>query len=36
MTIQWICCALFLIAALFYIFYLPGSLYLGPAKTRAA
>ena len=30
------CCALFSVAALFYIFYLPGSLYLGPAKTRVA
>ena len=30
------CCALFTIAALFYIFYLPGSLYLGPVKTRVA
>jgi hypothetical protein len=30
------CCALFTVAALFYIFYLPGNLYLGPAKTRVA
>jgi len=36
MTIEWACCALFAIAALFYIFYVPGSLYLGPEKTRAA
>ena len=36
MTFEWACCALFTIAALFYIFYLPGSLYLGPVKTRVA
>ena len=36
MTFEWACCALFTIAALFYIFYLPGKLYLGPVKTRAA
>jgi hypothetical protein len=30
------CCALFTAAALFYVFYLPGQLYLGPRKTRAA
>lgn len=36
MTFEWACCALFTIAALFYIFYLPGRLYLGPVKTRAA
>jgi len=36
MTIEWACCGLFAIAALFYIFYVPGSLYLGPEKTRAA
>ena len=30
------CCTLFTISALFYIFYLPGSLYLGPVKTRVA
>ena len=35
MTFEWACCALFLVAALFYIFFLPGSLYLGPEKTRA-
>jgi len=34
-TFEGACCALFTIAALFYIFYLPGSLYLGPVKTRA-
>ena len=36
MMFEWGCCALFLIAALFYIFYLPGTLYLGPKKTRAS
>ena len=36
MTFEWACCALFLLAAIFYIFYLPGSLYLGPEKTRAS
>jgi hypothetical protein len=35
-TFETACCVLFTIAALFYIFYLPGSLYLGPAKTRAS
>ena len=36
MSFETACCALFSIAALFYIFYLPGSLYLGPAKTRVS
>ena len=36
MSFELACCALFLIAALFYIFYLPGDLYLGPKKTRAS
>ncbi len=30
------CCLLVTAAALFYIFYLPGELYLGPQKTRAS
>jgi hypothetical protein len=30
-----ICCLLLTIASLFYVFYLPGKLYLGPEKTRA-
>jgi hypothetical protein len=30
------CCLLFTAAALFYIFYLPGNLFLGPEKTRAS
>jgi len=36
MTIEWICCILAAAASLFYIFYLPGTLYLGPEKTRAS
>ena len=36
MTFELAVCALFTIAALFYVFYLPGKLFLGPAKTRAA
>jgi hypothetical protein len=29
-------CVMVTLAALFYIFYIPGNLYLGPVKTRAA
>jgi hypothetical protein len=36
MSFEWAFCALFLVAALFYIFYIPGSVYLGPEKTRAS
>jgi len=36
MTFEWACCLLFLAAALLYIFYLPGRLYLGPVKTRVS
>ena len=36
MTIEWICCLLAAAASLFYIFYLPGTLHLGPEKTRAS
>jgi hypothetical protein len=36
MTFEWALCVLFLVAALIYIFYLPGDLYLGPKKTRAS
>ncbi|MBZ5688865.1 MAG: hypothetical protein LAP86_27975 [Acidobacteriia bacterium] len=35
MSFEWACCGLFLIAALFYVFYLPDRIYLGPEKTRA-
>jgi hypothetical protein len=31
-----ILCALLLVASLVYVFYLPGKLFLGPEKTRAA
>ena len=34
MTFELACCLLITAAALFYIFYLPGTLYLGPKKTR--
>lgn len=30
-----VCAALITTASLFYIFYLPGEIYLGPEKTRA-
>jgi hypothetical protein len=36
MTFEWACCGLFLVAALFYIFYLPDRVYLGPEKTRTS
>jgi hypothetical protein len=36
MNFELACCALFTAAVLFYVFYLPGQLYLGPRKTRAA
>jgi len=36
MSFEWACCGLFLVAALFYIFYLPDRIYLGPEKTRAS
>ena len=36
MTFEWACCLHVGAASLFYIFYLPGSLYLGPEKTRAS
>jgi len=32
----WIIFAMLTLATLFYVFYLPGKLYLGPEKTRAA
>jgi hypothetical protein len=31
-----VCCALFTFAVVFFIFHLPGRLYLGAAKTRAS
>jgi hypothetical protein len=36
MTLELAVCLLFTVAALFYVFYLPGSLHLGPEKTRAS
>jgi hypothetical protein len=36
MTFEYAVCALLFAAALFYVFYLPGKLYLGPEKTRAS
>lgn len=36
MTFEFACCALVAVAALLYVFYLPGTLYLGPEKTRAS
>jgi len=35
MSFELACCLLATAAALFYIFYLPGKLFLGPKKTRA-
>lgn len=35
MTLAFVICALATIVTLFYVFYLPGKLYLGPEKTRA-
>ena len=32
----WIIFVMLTLATLFYVFYLPGKLYLGPEKTRAA
>jgi hypothetical protein len=36
MTFALICCLLVTAAALFYVFYLPGELYLGTETTRAS
>ena len=36
MTFELALCLVFTAAALIYIFYLPGKLYLGPEKTRAS
>src|ERR1700728_3300562 len=30
-----LCCLMLAVASLFYVFYLPGRLFLGPEKTRA-
>ena len=34
MTIVLLICGLVTVATLFYVFYLPGQLYMGPEKTR--
>ena len=36
MTFELAICLLVTAAALFYIFYFPGTLYLGPERTRAS
>jgi len=36
MSFEIIVCAVVTIAALLYVFYLPGELHLGPEKTRAS
>jgi hypothetical protein len=36
MSFELACCLLVTAAALFYVFYLPGKLFLGAKKTRAA
>ena len=36
MTFELACCLLVTAAALLYVFYLPGKLFLGPRKTRAS
>ncbi len=32
---MWLVCGALAVACLFYVFYLPGRLFLGPEKTRA-
>jgi hypothetical protein len=34
MTVATLTCAMVLLCVLFYVFYLPGRLHLGPEKTR--
>ncbi len=36
LTVEIALCLMITAASLFYVFYLPGELYLGPKKTRAA
>jgi len=36
MSTSTLICGLVTVAALFYVFYLPGKLYLGPQKTRVS
>jgi len=34
MTVELLACAMITIGVLVYVFYLPGTLYMGPEKTR--
>jgi hypothetical protein len=36
MTVAFLACAMVTLGTLFYVFYLPGRLHLGPEKTRLA
>ena len=36
MTFELACCLLFTAAALYYVFFIPEKLFLGPEKTRAS
>jgi hypothetical protein len=36
MTLALLCCLLVTAASLYYVFAIPGQLYLGPEKTRAS
>ena len=36
MSFEWAICILLTLASVFYVFYLPGRLYMGPKKTRAS
>ena len=36
MMLVFACCALVTVAAVLYIFHIPGPVYLGPEKTRAS
>jgi hypothetical protein len=36
MTVAFLTCAMVTLGTLFYVFYLPGRLHLGPEKTRLA
>jgi len=36
MSVEIVCCIVVTLAALLYIFYLPGNIYVGSEKTRAS
>ncbi len=36
MTVAFLACAMVTLCTLFYVFYLPGKLHMGPDKTRLA